>query len=215
MDLDELKERTKNIKAPAANSSEGHTIPATLIAELKEADEKRYKSLRKARTFFIIATGIFLFAFVAALSSFDVPSRDVETLVRQRGSILLIYLFVSVLYFLTVRRLSRIDYTEPMRQFLRNAERRYMFMSPGGAVVMVAGLIFVVVIAEIGYVPYLSRKFGTPTESTAIGFALFIIAVAVMGTYFTWKDWRKDRAQIWRQIKKIREELENDYPLAK
>jgi hypothetical protein len=37
----------------------------------------------------------------------------------------------------------------------------------------------------------------------------FILGVAVMGFYFTWKNWERDRSRLWRRIKQMQQELEN------
>jgi hypothetical protein len=65
------------------------------------------------------------------------------------------------------------------------------------------------VISTVGSVPYLSRVFGfgdNPVPMYII-FPLFILLVAVLGFYFTKKDWERERAGLWRQIKQMLEEL--------
>ena len=126
-----------------------------------------------------------------------------------QGGLALIYVLVTVVYIWAVRKLSRIDYTEPVRRFLEQAEVRYRFMRTSDWLLALTGLLTVMVIMSVGSVPYLSRIFGFGEDylPMSIIFPGFLIAVALMGLYFTRKNWERDRAPLWHQIKQIQEDL--------
>jgi hypothetical protein len=213
MDLDNLKDKARQIKAPEAKGmgvGESATAAQNLIVLLKAADEQQLKMLRRSRKFMLIATGIFLFTF--ALTFLEPGSGGtVQDRRMMKGSLVCIYVLVTTIYFIGVKKLSRVDYSAPVRRFLEQAELRYRFMKPSAWMVSLSGLFFVGVITTLGYTPYLSRVFGFGENLLPMYLILpgFILGVAVMGFYFTWKNWERDRSPLWRRIKQMQQELEN------
>ena len=51
--------------------------------------------------------------------------------------------------------------------------------------------------------------FGENLLPMCLIFPGFILGVAVMGFYFTWKNWERDRSRLWLRIKQMQQELEN------
>ncbi|MGE5313171.1 MAG: hypothetical protein ACM3Q4_00595 [Acidobacteriota bacterium] len=213
MDVDEFKKRVQHIKAPAAADAapdaRSGSVP-DLLALLKQSDEKKLRQLRRGRIFLGIATAVFIGAFALTwLSAGSSEAARTERLL-QRGSMALIYCFVIGLFFIEIRKLSRVNYALPVKEFLAQAERRYRFMTPGSSLLAALGLLVVGGLAGAAYVPYLSRVFGFTGSYMPMSaiFAAFILAVAAMGMAFTKKDWKRDRAGLWHHIRQMQRELE-------
>jgi len=213
MDIDNMKNKTMRIKAPEVgvrNSEHAGEPTQSLVDLLKATDQQHLKKTRQARMFIMIATAAFLFAFVMTLLD---PGSDDRGQERQMmyGSFVLVYILVSIVYVAGVRKLARVDHAVPVRQFLQEAERRYRFMQRSDLILSLVGLLAVIIVTTIGYAPYLSRLFGFGDDPTAmyILFPCFIIIVAAFGFYFTWKNWRRDRAPLWHQIRQMQDELES------
>jgi hypothetical protein len=213
MDLDSLKDKTKQTTAPTVSGGapgDSTSSPRDLIAVLTASDAKQIAMLRRGRIFMVIATGAFAFAFTVTFLDPGSGSAVQERRMMY-GSLVCIYILVTAVHLLSVRKLARVDYSVPVRRFLDGAELRYRFMRPSDWVMSLAGLMFVAAMMSIGYVPYLSRILGVGEDSKLIYVLIptFVLAVAAMGLYFTWKNWLRDRAPLWRQIKQMRAELEN------
>jgi hypothetical protein len=208
MDLDSLKDKTQRVEAPGMDAGASSGSSDDLIALLKAADQKQKRMLRMGTILFAIATAAFLLVFVL---SFRDPARGGvawEQSMLQKGGLVLIYVLVTAFYLFGLQKLSRIDYAAPVRTFLEQAELRYRFMKPSDWTLAIVGLLVVCVISTMGSVPYLSRLFGFGDNHVPmyILFPLFILLVAVLGFYFTKKDWERERAGLWRQIKQMLEE---------
>jgi len=180
-----------------------------LLAELKAADDRQRKMLRRATTLFSIATAAFVLVLVVMFLDPSAGGAARNQSMLQKGGLALIYLLVTGVYVIGLRRLARIDYAAPVRGFLKQAELRYRFMSPSDWTLSLLGLVVVGVISSIGSVPYLSRVFGYRDNPGPmyLYFIIFFILVAGMGLYFTWKNWKRDRAPLWRQIREAMKEL--------
>jgi len=214
MTLNDLKERAQAGKAPSGSEPESTGVAgsgAGLIAELKAADEMHVAMLRRARLFLVVATGIFIVAFLATWLSAETSAGPGGLRLFQLGGLAVIYIFVSLLYAFRLRQLSRIDHSQPVLAFLAEAEARYTFLRPSDWLLIVFGLPFVGALSGAGSIPYLSRimKFADAYWPMTYYYAAFILVVAGFGLYFTRKNWAKDRAPLLRQIREARHELES------
>jgi hypothetical protein len=209
MGMDSENDTSQQGQTQAGNGGTSVGPAEDLIIALKAADQKQKRMLRMGTTLFAIATAAFFLIFVL---SFRDPARGGvawEQSMLQKGGLVLIYILVTAFYIFGLQKLSRIDYAAPVRTFLEQAELRYRFMKPSDWTLAIVGLVVVCVISTMGSVPYLSRLFGFGDNHVPmyIIFPLFILLVAVLGFYFTKKDWERERAGLWHQIKQMQEEL--------
>lgn len=212
MDLDSLKQKSTQITAPAIN---GHNRPAgmrsvdDLITLLKESDEVERKKLRKALPLFAIAAAVFTVAFIALL----VPVAGVvnSSMMLLRGILAVLYVFIAIAFWTRMRGIAKIDYAEPVSSFLTKAEKRYAFGSRTSYVLAFIATLFLGYAASL-YINDALRRHLEVTDGT-IGLAatiLFFIAVYSFGLWATRKDWKKEKQDVWLQVKKMREELDRE-----
>jgi hypothetical protein len=208
MDLNSLNDRPQRIETQAVGAAASTRAAEDLIAALKIADQKQKKMLRIGTTLFAIATAAFLVVFV--LSFLDPAKGGVawEQSMLQKGGLVVIYILVTAFYVFGLWKLSRIDYAAPARQFLEQAELRYRFMKPSDRTLAIGGLVGVCVISTVGSVPYLSRLFGFGNNYVPmyIIFPLCVLLIAVLGFYFTKKEWERERAALWHKVRHMLEE---------
>jgi hypothetical protein len=204
MDVDNLKDSMRALRAPAGSCAEPGVPLDNLVAVLKTADEKQMLMLRRMRVLFAVGTALFAVALVAAAIG------AVEERLLQMGVMLGMYLLVTVLCVVGIRKHARVNYGVPACEFIKQAERRYRFMRPSDWVIQIVGLGIVGAASGVAFVPYLSRVFGFGDSTSPMWFffALFFLGVAVMGEYFTWKNWSRDRAPVWRRIRQVQQGLE-------
>lgn len=212
MDLDSLKQKSAQITAPPIN---GHNRPAgmrsvdDLITLLKESDEVERTKLRKSLPFFVIASVVFTVAFIAVL----VPVEGVvnSSMLLLRGILAVLYVFIAIVFWTRMRGIAKIDYAEPVSSFLAKAEKRYAFGSRTTYVLAFIATLFLGYAASLNINDALRRHLEV-TDGT-IGLAatiLFFIAVYAFGLWATRKDWKKEKQNIWLQVKKMREELDSE-----
>ena len=212
MELDSLKDRSRVFRAPkiALRDSAGQSQGVNgLIDALKEADQQEYRSSRKALWLWIIGTALFLFTLVAAL----IPSGGaqlVPTLIFKAMAVIL-YGAVAVMTFMRIRKLLTIDYTEPVQTFLENAEKRFAF--PGPLYITAVSLLAL----PISYATHfyiadvLARYFSINNATIAfVGTLGFFSAVFAFGWWATKGNWKKDKAPLLDEIRRMRRELEEE-----
>jgi|OpeIllAssembly_1097287.scaffolds.fasta_scaffold68495_2 hypothetical protein len=212
MDLDALKQKSMQITAPPINEQ---NLPAgmrsvdDLITLLKESDEVERKKLRKSLPFFVIAALIFAVAFIAVI----VPggaSLNPSTLLL-RGMLMILYAFIAVSVWTRMRGIARIDYAEPVRSFLAKAEKRYAFGTKEVYVFAFAVTLFLGYGAFLYVSDVLRRHYDITVPWVGLLVALmFVAAVYVFGFWATRKDWKKEKQDIWLQVKKMREEWDRE-----
>jgi len=210
MDLDSLKGKSKRVTAPAIDTI---NVPAgvrsvdDLITLLKEGDERERKKLRKALPFFVIAAVIFVIAFVAVIVPGGV-SLNPSTLFL-RGMLMILYVLIAVGVGMKLKGLAKIDYAEPVRSFLAKAEKRYAFGTTDFYVFAFSITLFLGYGAFF-YISDVLRRY-YEIELPLIGLivtVLFFTLVYSFGFWATRKDWKKEKQDIWLQIRKMREELD-------
>jgi len=212
MDLDSLKQKSSQVTAPAVNANNltvGARSVDDLIARLKESDEGERKKLRKSLPFFVIAAVIFAVAFIAVIVP-DGASHNPSTLLL-RGMLMILYAFIAVSVWTKMRGIAKIDYAEPVRSFLAKAEKRYAFGTTGVFVLVFAVTLFLGYGAFLYFSDVLRRYYDIKVPwAGLIVTVVFFVAVYAFGYWATRKDWKKEKRDIWIQVKKMREELDRE-----
>jgi len=211
MDLDSLKEKSKHVTAPTI---EAHSVTAgtrsveDLIALLKASDEQEQRKLRKAMPFWIIAAVIFVIAFVALIAAGGV-SLNPTTLLR--GMLMILYVLIVVGIGMKLKGLAKIDHSEPVRSFLEKAAKRYAFMKTEIAVFSFCATMLLAYGTSFYIRDVLLRYFGISDSLPGlVGSLCFFAIVYAFGFWATRKDWKKEKQDIWLQVRKMREELERE-----
>ena len=212
MDLDSLKGKSRRVTAPAIDTI---NVPADvrsvddLITLLKEGDERERKKLRKALPFFIIAAVIFVIALVAVLVPGDAPINS--SMLFFRGMLVILYVFIAIAFWIRMRGIEKIDYAEPVSSFLAKAEKRYAFGSAKYYVLAFIVTLFLGYTASLYISDVFRRYFDIGDGSIGLVVTLlFSAAVYSFGFWATRKDWKKEKQEIWLQIRKMREELDRE-----
>ena len=212
MDLDSLKEDRKRITAPpidARNAGAGTRQLDNLIAQLKEADEKERKLLRRALPFWIVAAVIFAVTFVLAFIPGELVLHP-STLIM-RGMLMVLYVCIAAAIGAKVMGIPKIDYTEPVRPFLEKAAKRYAFMTTGWSVFAFSVTMLLAYGASFYLQDVFRRHFGISDPFPVIvGTLLFLAGVFAFGFWATRKNWEKDKKDIWLKVKRMMDELDRE-----
>jgi hypothetical protein len=215
MDLDSLKKKSAQITAPPIDE---HNRPAgmrsvdDLITLLQESDEVERKKLRKSLPFFIIAAVVFAIAFIVTLFLGYGASLNSSTLFL-RGMLMILYAFMAVSVWTKMRGIEKVDYAEPVRSFLAKAEKRYAFGTTESSIFAFIVTLF------LGYGVFLyisdvARRYFDITDGSIglIVTLLFFAGVYGFGYWATRKGWKREKRDIWLQVKKMGEELDREEP---
>jgi hypothetical protein len=212
MDLDSLKEDRKRITAPAIGTHTGGLgtrLLDDLIEQLKEADEKERRMLRRALPFWIVAAVIFTITFILAFIPGDLVLNRSTLLIR--GMLMVLYVCIAVALGFKVRSIRKIDYTEPVRSFLSKAAKRQAFMSIGWSVFAFGATMLLAYAASFYIREVLERYFGIVNPVPAIaGTLVFTAGVYAFGMWATWKNWKREKEQIWLQVNEMMDELNRE-----
>ncbi len=213
MDIDQMKNEMKKVKAPKMNSSnngDSHGEFESLIARLKAAEAKEQKSLRQGQILFRYAMVFMGFLFILAL--FLPPNNWHPTKSIHLGVLLAAYLNFNFALRKRLARLTRVDYTQPLKAFLEDACSRYVFMTARDYAAMFIGLPILGVSGGI-YVHDVLRPRYVDTNQTPLVMALyclFYLCVCVLGFYFTRENWKRDKAPLLHEILKMRQSLADE-----
>ncbi len=210
MDLNDLKERTQQFKAPEDYliiSKEKEEMIDNFIEKLKIEDANERKKIKTSMVFYIIAAVIFGIAFL--ISVFTIIHADSAGTGNFRGVLSLFFWLIVFLSFKKINQLKKIVYDEPIKTFLDKAEKRYKFYGMESWIISTVGLIALYVAAMMFVVPYLQVIFSIESKLTMlILFTLFYMGVCIAGFYFTYKDWERGKKSFWLTIKKMKQELD-------
>lgn len=213
MDVDDLKNLCKSVTSPAISPVEGHGSAEPLnglMEKLKAQEAKEAGQLRKARPLWLVAATCFLLMFLGMLL---LPPAGLQPSRLLFGGVLAaVYVFNAVLLDRRLRQLARVDYTASLRSFLDEAETRCRFMSPweccwAGLGLMVLGLAGGVYLDDA-----LIRRYLAPEHQT-LGIALYglgYLLLCAAGFTFTYLNWRRDKAPLRAELRKMRSELTAD-----
>lgn len=210
MDLNSLKEKTKQFKAPEDYlliSKEKEESMNSFIQTLKFEEEKEAKKIKSTIIFFIIAAILFGISFL--FSMLGVNSTNSSGTGYFSSLLSLVFLLVVILSHKKINQLKRISYNEPIKTFLEKAEKRYQFYGMESWFISIIGCLILYLGAIVYVVPYLETVFSTASSTTAFFlFTVFYFAVCLAGFYFTYKDWEKEKKSFWLTIKKMKSELD-------
>jgi MFS family permease len=212
MDWNDMRDELRKIKAPQAQSNPQEPTDGgdDLIARLKTHDAAERERLRQSRLLFGVAVGFIGLVFVG---TWFVPSGPLygPRLVHQ-GVLLAAFVYITLALRKKLWELSKVDYTRPVRAFLEEAERRYVFMSVRDYLVAFVGLLLLG-IASAPYVVglFLSRYVDPRYYPVVIVlYCLFYLLVCVMGFYFTYQNWKRDKAPLLEEIRRRESALQEE-----
>lgn len=209
MDLDELKQRAKEVKAPLIGGAGGMSSGGSLdrlIAVLAAEEERDRKRARRMMIFFAIASVFYcaLFTLTWIFPPDDPPAR----------SRLALAIFTAVFFGFALagwrswRAATDLVRGESVRAALERAERRYSFMQPGVAILALPVLLVLTVGALSGWTGAAARYFPAADPALVMGvFWIFWGVGLALGGLFGWLDWRKRRSGIRDEVRRMLREL--------
>lgn len=207
MDLDELKERTRSVKAPAFASA---TDPAgsvdDLISRMRASDTQDTQMVRRWRT--ALAVGGVAYTLLFTLTWIFPP--DVDPGYHR----LILALFALVLLLLggrfhhMLRTLSGFQYSTGTLSFLEEAAGRYRFMRPKDLAFSLPYAVAVLALSGVAWVNGMHRYMPSWSDSTSILVFLGIMCVAgAIGLLAARRDWHRRKEPILRELNRLKEEL--------
>ncbi len=204
MELDELKNAVRSVHAPGtgAPAAEGRDLSTDgLIEELKKADAKEKKRLRRFM-------GLFLLAGVLLSTGF--LRTDIGPGYRAGLWFLVVtYFAITGLSAAKYFKLDEVRYGDPTLVFLKKAEKRYRYIAPWEFAYMIPLLI---VLAGAGWLLVFETRLFARYQHSPRALAIYAVsylAVCVFGFFAAKKTWKKDKAAVWGKIREALGELEN------
>lgn len=207
MNLDEMKAKTRKVRVPGGALSGLQTSVHSvddLIDALKLADEAERKKARKMMLFFIL--GGLLLAFVFILSLFLPSSTNQQHAMLHRGLLALWFVALGLYAGYNARRNAKVDYSEPLSLFLDKAEKRYRFIDQRGIVftILILPIALFSIMATCDRIKYVFQRYLDKDYLYLVPFSfyLFMLLIFILGSIFSYKNWQRDKAPYWREIKK-------------
>ncbi len=215
MELDNLKEFRHVIKAPAelpgGVMNESQPALIRLIEVLKVEDAKQAASLKRARPFWWIAAALWTFSSVGILLTQQASSQQIDPGFPLRASLAFLFSVLAAVLFFQVKRLSTIDYTEPVTLFLQRAAKRYQFMSTPALVLAVLISAVLALVASVYIVDVFRRYFDIREASIGLAASfVFVALVFLFGYFVSKKSWKKTKAPLLEQITRMQADLQNE-----
>ena len=216
MDLHELKDRARSVGAPA-DAAGGRLTPGGsfegLINALKAEDDLDRRRVRRAKTFFGIAAIVYLGLFT--LTWILPPDGNAGTSRMALALFTVAFLGVWMKSRSVWRELSARDYSAAVETFVAQSERRYRFIDPSDVPFMVAGVVLLLLGAAAAWMSAGARYFPDLPQSTLLAsFAVFVGAVLAaslaVGLTVTRAEWKKRKAPIWEELKRLKAELSRE-----
>lgn len=209
MDLNEIMRQAKNVKAPGRLSGGPHEEVSSvdaLIALMKAEDVRQQKLLRRMKFFYSGAAIIYLMIFV--LSLLFPPDTTPESSRLVLGLFALIFLSLGGWSGMTSRKLQGIDYAAPVRAFLEQADARYRFIRPRDIALGIVYLAVLTITSGLAWSNAAQRYFPALENSVVIAtFCLVWFVACIMGLVLGLLDWRKRKAPLLKELRRIRSEL--------
>lgn len=167
-----------------------------LIRDLQEKDRDDTKALR-------ILTVVFAMFVVIYLGAMTRQSG----LMREGYAIMTGGFLLSMLFFLfRLRNRSRIDYSAPVIQFLRCAERRHAFLNWQEWIVSVP--LILMMGTGGGIVVYTSMEKYFPGSSVPLViYGIVLLTATLIGYFAGWSRWKRHKQEIYKRIRAMREEF--------
>lgn len=209
MDLNDMRDALRRVKAP--QTQPGVPRPAggveDLIGRLEAHDAEEHARLKRSRLLFAAAVGLMGLAFVGTWLAPD-GSLHLHRALHQ-GALFAAFVYITIGLSGKMWHLSRIDYTQSARSFLDEAEQRYIFMRRRDYVVMFCGLLLLGV-ASAPYVlgVFVSRYTNRGHYPVAVVlYCLFYLLVCAVGLYFTRRNWKRDKAPLLEDLRRMKDTL--------
>jgi len=212
MDLDEMKNQAKRVKAPGIDLDPLRNRSANdLIAALKSEDARDKKKFRWTMLFFGIAgvfyTGIFLLTWIAPPD--DSPNTHRVIL----GLFATLFLSLGVYGRRKSRELAGIDYTEPSSAFLGRVERRYRFVQGKELVTLILFVVILAATCAFGLMMALERYFPSlGTESRLVACSVFFVVALAGGLLLSWQEWKRRKEPLLRKVREMQVKLTSQEP---
>ncbi len=215
MEIDNLKYYRHVIKAPVESPGEvmkpSQIAPTGLIEVLKAEDAKQAALLKRARPFWLIAAALWIFSAVGLLLTHQASSQQIDPGFPLRASLAFLFSGLAVVLFFQVKRLSTIDYTEPVALFLLKAAQRYQFMSAPALLLAVLISAVLALVASVYIVDVFRRYFGLHEDFVGLAASFAFVAVVFLFGYFvSKKSWKRTKAPLLAQITKMQADLQNE-----
>jgi len=212
MDWNDMRDELRKIKAPQTRSDPRGpaSAGADFIEKLKTRDAEEQAKLRQSRFLFLVATSLMAFVFAGLCLLPPGPLHALRVL--HQAVLLAAFVYITLGLRKKSWELSKVDYTRPVRAFLEEAERRYVFMSFRDYLVAFVGLLLLG-IASAPYVVglFLSRYVDPRYYPVVIVlYCLFYLLVCVMGFYFTYQNWKRDKAPLLEEIRRRESALQEE-----
>ncbi len=188
-----------------------HTTLSQLIEVLKVEDARQVALLKRARPFWWIAAALWVFSSVAVLLTRQASSQQIDAGFPLRASLAVLFSALAVVFYVQTKRLSRIDYAEPVSLFLRRAAKRYEFMSTPTLFLAVLISAVLALVTSVYIVDVFRRYFDVrePSVGLAASFA-FVALVFLFGYFVSKKSWKRTRAPMLEQIMKMQADLRSE-----
>ncbi len=188
-----------------------HTALGQLIEVLKVEDAKQAALLKRARPFWWIAAALFVFSSVGILLTQQASSPPIDPGFPLRASLALLFSALAIVFYVQIKKLSTIDYTEPATLFLRNAAKRYEFMSTPALLLAVLISAVLALVTSVYIVDVFRRYFNIHQASIGLTASFAFVAIVFLFGYFvSKKSWRKTKAPVLEQIAKMQAELRSE-----
>jgi len=168
----------------------------SFIEELKTKDA----SERKKTLIFIPIFFVFIGVYSASITLYKGGMRTGYALLILGFSLILVYIFWRF------RRLKDINYSAPTTIFLRDAERRHMFMTTLDWLITIP--LLALLVTGGSFIVYFSFLRYFPGTYVPLLIYLCIMACAIgVGFWASHKDWVKNKGWILTRIRQMKEEL--------
>ena len=203
MDWNDMQDRLRRIKAPRIRSDPPESASGgDLITRLRAHDAAEQERLRRSRILFVVATGLMAFVFVGLCFLPPEPLRSLR--VAHQGVLLAGFVYITLGLRKKLWELSKVDYTCPARSFLEEAEGRYVFMSFRDYLVAFVGLLLLGSASAPYVVGLFLSRYVDPRHCPVVVvlYCLFYLLVCVMGFYFTYRNWKRDKAPLLEEIRR-------------
>ncbi len=212
MDWNDIQDKLRKIRAPQVRSDPPGSPGGgdSLTARLRAHDAVEREKLRKSRWLFWVATALLGLVFVGVW--LVPPGPLYASRIVYQGVLLAAFVDATLALHRRLWALARVDYTQPASRFLEQAERRYTFMRPGDYAVMLVGLL----VLGMGSAPYVIRlflnRYVAPQHEAAVvvGYGIGYLLICGLGLYFTYCNWKRDKAPLLEDIRKHKAALQNE-----
>jgi hypothetical protein len=212
MELDELMNRARSIKAPAAAGRRTDQFAAsleTLMQRLKELDAKEQERLRRMKRVFGIAA--LLYGALLTLTWILPPDGDAGRVRLVFALFTLVFASVVAASLARARRIAAIDYSGPVGTYLRESEERYAFTNRRAILLFVPFFIIVTFAAGVGWMNSFARYFSHYDPSTGlISFVALWVMVCIVGAVTGALRWKNVQRPIVEEIRRLRKELDTE-----